>query len=319
VPAVDPRASGGGRPVEAAEAAEAEGATPVVAAEATWLVGDLLDELAPMIAGSGVPPDRALARDVIAAVLDRPRFWPSANRAAPVAGAEAAAMRAAASALASGAPFAYAVGRAAFRHLTLTVDRRVLIPRPETELLVDLALAATGGRGRVADVGTGSGAIALALAAEGRFDAIIATDVSEDALDVARTNVEAVPPERRRVLSFRAGDGLAPLAGERLTAVVSNPPYIAENERDTLPAAVRDWEPATALFGGPDGMTVVGRLIRDAGEVLEPGGVMLLEIDARRADATRALAETIGGWVDVEIRPDLTGRDRFLIARRATT
>lgn len=313
MPAADPRAArGGGHGSSAGEARTAEpGLTP--------RIGDLLDELASAIVGPGVPPDRALARDIVAAVLDRPRFWPSANRGEPVAPDDADAMRAAAAALAAGAPFAYAVGRAAFRHLTLRVDRRVLIPRPETELLVDLALAATGGRGRIADVGTGSGAIALALAAEGRFDAVIATDVSPEALAVARANVEAIPADRRGLLSFRLGDTLAPLAGERLTAVVSNPPYIAEHERDALPATVRDWEPATALFGGPDGMAIVTRLIRGAAGVLAPGGVMLLEIDSRRAAATRTVAETAGGWVDVEIRPDLTGRDRFLVARRATT
>ncbi|MEA3244572.1 MAG: methyltransferase, partial [Gemmatimonadota bacterium] len=179
------------------------------------VVGALLDELAPAIAGPGIPPDRALARDVVAAVLDRPRFWPTANRGESVAPADADAMRAAAAALASGAPFAYAVGRAAFRHLTLRVDRRVLIPRPETELLVDLALAATGGRGRVAEVGTGSGAIALALAAEGRFDAVVATDVSADALDVARANLDVIPAGRRALVSFRHGDVLGPLARER--------------------------------------------------------------------------------------------------------
>jgi release factor glutamine methyltransferase len=124
-------------------------------------------------------------------VLDVPRFWPVTNRDALVDATAVDEARHAAAMRAKGAPFAYAVGRAAFRHLTLAVDPRVLIPRQETEVLVDLVLEAEdGGRGTVVDVGTGSGAIALALATEGRFDRVIATDVSRDALAVA----EATPP-----------------------------------------------------------------------------------------------------------------------------
>ncbi|MEA3247608.1 MAG: hypothetical protein U9Q74_15755, partial [Gemmatimonadota bacterium] len=133
---------------------------------------------------------------------------------------------------------------------------------------------------------------------------------------VAGKNIEAFGLEER--IELRKGD-LLESVDEPIDLLVSNPPYIAEDERDALPAGVRDWEPATALFGGADGMAVITRLVEGAAGVLEPGGVMLVEIDARRAAATRELAETTGGWVDVEIRPDLTGRDRFLIARRATT
>ncbi|HVZ48534.1 MAG TPA: HemK/PrmC family methyltransferase, partial [Gemmatimonadaceae bacterium] len=170
--------------------------------------------------------------------------------------------------------------------------------------------------GRVADVGTGSGAIALALAAEGRFDAVIATDASADALAVAEENIAAIPADRRSLVTFRHGDLLAPLQGERLGAVVSNPPYIANSERSELPAAVRDWEPASALFAGDDGMDAIRRLVAGAADVLDPGGLLLVEIDSRRAAVARHLAETQGRWTDVHIRPDLTGRERFLMARR---
>lgn len=285
---------------------------------AAGTVGALLDELAAVLGGAGFPPERALARDLLAAMLDTPRFWPTAHRGDPVGEAHGAAARTAAAEMRRGMPMAYAVGKVAFRHLTLRVDPRVLIPRPETELLVDLALAATGGRGRVADVGTGSGAVALALAAEGRYDAVIATDVSVDALAVAEANLTAVPPERRSLVEFRAGDLLDPLHGAQLTAVVSNPPYIANHEREALPAAVRDWEPPSALFAGDDGMSAITRLVAGAADVLEPGGLLLLEIDSRRAAEARHLAETHGRWTDVQIRPDLTGRERFLAARRTT-
>jgi release factor glutamine methyltransferase len=213
-------------------------------------------------------------------------------------------------------PFAYAVGTAVFRHLTLQVDRRVLIPRPETELLVDLALAATGGRGRIADLCTGSGAVALALASEGSYECVIGTDISPDALDVARANLVAIPEDRRRLVDFRLGDLTEPLGAERVTAVVANPPYIAAAERAELPPSVRDWEPELALFSGDDGMQAIARIISGAADVVLPGGFLVIEIDARRSARAQALATTDGRWSDVQLRPDLTGRERFLAARR---
>jgi len=152
-------------------------------------LGTLLTELASGLEGAGVALARDEARDIVAAVLDVPRFWPNANKGALIDATAVEEARQAAAARARGAPFAYAVGRAAFRHLTLAVDDRVLIPRQETEVLVDLVLQAEeGGRGTLVDVGTGSGAIALALATEGNFDRLIATDVSLGALDVAQQN-----------------------------------------------------------------------------------------------------------------------------------
>ena len=155
-----------------------------------------------------------------------------------------------------GMPFQYAVRRADFRTLTLYVDERVLIPRPETEQLVELVLAATAGSGTIADVGTGSGAIALSLAAEGRYDKVIGTDISVDALAVARHNLRALPEERRGVVEFRSGSWCAPIAGEVLGALVANPPYIAPAEAGELPDLVRNWEPSFALFAARDGMAV---------------------------------------------------------------
>ena len=279
-------------------------------------VGGLLDELAVLLSGPAVPPDRGGARDLIAAFLDKPRFWPSANRSVALDEAMVVRARRAAASLREGMPFAYAVGTAAFRHITLQVDRRVLIPRPETELLVDLALAATGGRGTIADIGTGSGAVALALAAEGTFDQVIATDISPDALAVARANLAAIPEARRTVVDFRLGDLTEPLRGLRMTAVVSNPPYIAPAERAELPPSVRDWEPELALFSGDDGMQAIARIISGAADVVLPGGFLVIEIDSRRAARAQALAATDGRWSDVQLRPDLTGRERFLAARR---
>lgn len=230
-----------------------------------------------------------------------------------------AAIRAAAARRVQGEPLAYCVGRAAFRDLVLAVDRRVLIPRPETEVVVEAALRVTADRpgGVAVDIGTGSGAIALALATEGRFDRVIATDVSLDALAVARSNAEtvgvAVP------LEFRIGSDLAPVSelkpsGAPARVIVSNPPYIAYTEAVALPASVRAWEPPVALFADHDGMARYEALLAGAPAVLEPGGWVVLELDATRAERTADLARD-QGYDEVRLVQDLTGRNRVLLAR----
>jgi release factor glutamine methyltransferase len=222
----------------------------------------------------------------------------------------------------AGAPLAYAVGRAAFRHLTLAVDERVLIPRPETEVLVDLVLEglAEGDPGVVVDVGTGSGAIALALASEGagRVAGVIGSDVSSDALAVAAANARAVQGALRVPVSWRQGSYLAPVSGERgLSAVVSNPPYISYGEADALPSAVRSWEPSVALLAGDDGMAAIGAVVREAAGVLRADGLLAIEVDARRAGRAAEIVETDGRYHAVRVRLDLTGRERFVLARRS--
>jgi release factor glutamine methyltransferase len=278
-------------------------------------IAELLDQLSVELAGPGIPPARAEARDLIAAIVDKPRFWPSAHGAEELAPAVEDRIRAAAASLRGGMPIQYAVGTAAFRHLTLKVDRRVLIPRPETELLVEIVLILTTGKGTVADVGTGSGAIALALASEGEYDRVIATDVSAEALAVARENLAAIGVEKREVVEFRHGDLLAPLRGDRVRALVSNPPYISQAEADDLPASVRDWEPPLALLSGEDGMAAIRAIVRGAPDVLEPGGLLALEVDSTRAELAREAVEMDGRYRAVDVRMDLTGRARFVVAK----
>jgi len=280
-------------------------------------LGVLLTELAAGLEGAGVVLARDEARDIVAAVLDVPRFWPSANKAALVDATAAEEARRAATARAHGAPFAYAVGRAAFRHLTLAVDDRVLIPRQETEVLVDLVLQAEeGGRGTLVDVGTGSGAIALALATEGDFERVLATDVSRGALDVAERNAALVRDELRSPVEFLHGSLLAPIAGQRVRALVSNPPYIAFSELDELPASVRDWEPPLALLSGDEGLATTRTIVREAPSVLERGGLLALEVDTRRASLVVEALASNGSYHDVAVHLDLTGRERFVLARR---
>lgn len=278
------------------------------------VIADMAAVLQPALGDDAV----AEARELLALLHDMPRHWPTLSRDQELDAAQCDAARRAAAKRAAGAPLQYAAGRAAFRHLTLDVDERVLIPRPETEQLVEIVLDLTRHeRGGVAvDVGTGSGAIALALANEGRFARVIGTDVSLDALAVARANAERFAGRWCAALELRHGSLLGPVPEKGLRAIVSNPPYIAFEEAAALPTSVRDWEPAVALFSGQDGMAATVRLVRDAAASLAPSGVLALEVDIRRAATVAELAASHGSYVDVRVLLDLTGRERFVVARR---
>ena len=211
----------------------------------------------------------------------------------------------------AGEPLAYVVGNTGFRHLELATDRRALIPRPETEGLVELVLARQP-TGRVADIGTGTGCIAVALATEGRYAEVHAVDLSPEALQLAHANAAAAGA----VVRFHEGDLLAPLAGLGLDAVVSNPPYLTEGEYVDLDPSVREWEPRGALVSRSDGMEHTGRLLEEGLGVVRGGGWIFLEVDCNRAEAGAALARRFG-WGAVEVHRDLFGRDRYLVARRS--
>ena len=254
------------------------------------------------VAGAGTKPgDVWLQQDQEPAVALVERFWRAVERRS------------------SGVPFAYAVGRTGFRTLDLKLDPRALIPRPETEGLVDLVLGhlrATcnvqrGTWGALADIGTGCGCIALALAVEGAFERVIAVERSADAAALARENVALVRPPVP--VEVREGDLLAPLAGQRCRAIVSNPPYLTEAEHAELDPAVRLFEPREALVSGVDGLTATRALLAGARALLAPDGFVALEIDERRADAVRALALR-HDWSRVAVYDDLFGRPRFLLA-----
>jgi release factor glutamine methyltransferase len=270
-------------------------------------------EVAALLDHAGIEQSDSEARDLIAAVLDQPRFWPSQNGDELL---DCDRVRDAAQRRALGMPFAYAVGKAAFRHLTLVVDQSVLIPRQETELLVDIVLEASAGKGVAADVGTGSGCIALALATEGDFDRVIATDVSASAIAMTRLNARS-QCATRTVLDIRTGDLLTPLRrDDQVSVIVSNPPYIALSEIAELPSSVRDWEPHIALASENDGMAHTQHIIDAAPGVLRSGGILALEVDSRRA---RRVAQYIGAnktYADTKVHKDLTNRDRFVIATR---
>lgn len=251
--------------------------------EATRLVADLLD-LTPgevmLERGSVIEPDR--------------RRWID----------RAVARRA------QGEPLAYVTGVAGFRTLVLRSDSRALIPRPETEGIIDRALAVVPG-GHAADLGTGSGCLALSLRAEGRYRQVVAVDLARGALSLADQN-------RRRLgldVDLVLGDLTTPFAANSFDLLVSNPPYVSEPEYAELPPEVRDFEPRLALASGPDGLEASRRLLLDGLRVLRPGGWIILELASIRGDTLGQLASELG-WRDLRVDKDLFGRSRYLMARR---
>lgn len=278
-------------------------------------IGDLLAGCAAMLDAEGVSEAEREAREIVAAVLDVPRFWAASNAVADASPDVARAVIRAAMKRAAGAPLAYAVSRASFRHLTLQVDERVLIPRVETEILVERVLErCRGGARTIADIGTGSGAIALSLAFEHAFERVVATDISLDALAVASANAAAFAGKLRAPVEFRDGSLLAPLGGERMDAIVCNPPYISFAEIADLPGDVRDWEPCVALVCADDGLAVTRELVRHAADHLERRGLLAIEVDTRRAGTVAEMIAVDGRYAGVEVLLDLTGRERFVFA-----
>jgi len=212
-----------------------------------------------------------------------------------------------------GEPIQYITGETEFYGLPFLVTPDVLIPRPETEHLVEkvIELASDFAAPRIVDVGTGSGAIAVALAHKLPHASITATDISLRALALAEENAKSNGASIR----FLVGDLLAPTEGERFEIIVSNPPYVAMSDRDSLDVEVRDYEPALALFAGEDGLEVYRRLIPAAFEALTPGGFLVLEIGYSQSPAITELL-TCSGFQQIEFVPDLQGISRVACARR---
>ncbi len=218
-----------------------------------------------------------------------------------------------------GEPIQYVLGHWPFRTLDLAVDRRVLIPRPETEQVVEVALAEVDRSASagpvVVDLGTGSGAIGLAVAVERVRTAVWLTELDPDAMSVARANLAGVGRAATRVRIAEGSwfDPLPPELRGAIDVVVSNPPYVAEG--DEVDAVVGEWEPARALWAADDGLAEVRRIVAEAVEWLVPGGSLVVEIGSAQGERARDLAVD-AGYDDVEVLPDLSGRDRVLRARR---
>lgn len=217
-------------------------------------------------------------------------------------------------------PLQYILGRQAFRELDLEVGPGVLIPRPETERLCEVVLEWADGRDELEalDVGTGSGAIALSLLTEGPFSRCVGTDVSADALEFATRNRDAAGMASR--LELRRGRLFEPVKeGEAFDVVVSNPPYVAETEREGLQAEVIGFEPEEALFAGPDGLDAVREIVPGAAEVLREGGLFAVELGHGQADEVVQLVERDGRYRDVRVHEDLAGKRRIVSAIGAQT
>jgi release factor glutamine methyltransferase len=267
-------------------------------------VGDALDSAMIALRAVGCETPRLDAEVLLADVLGADRAALIADPGRELEPGEARRFQEAARRRREREPVAYIIGRRGFRTIELAVDPRVLVPRPETEHVVEAALALPRGA-RVVDVGTGSGAIALALKAERPDLDVLATDSDAAALDLARGNALRLGLD----VTFVQGDLLAGL--EPVHAVLSNPPYVADGAR-LMPEIAR-WEPPGALFAGPDGLAVVRRLVpaaRDAGARL-----LALEVGAGQAGAVAALVRA-AGFAAVEAVRDLAGIERVVVGRR---
>ncbi|MBW2233797.1 MAG: peptide chain release factor N(5)-glutamine methyltransferase [Deltaproteobacteria bacterium] len=282
--------------------------------ERVWTVLDLLRWTTDHFASRGIDTPRLDAEVLLAYALECDRLRLYVEYEKPVEEPERARFRALVQRRADERiPVALLTGTREFWSLSFEVTPDVLVPRPETETLVTAALERlpdAEAELRVLDVGTGSGAVALALATERPKARVVATDLSAAALAVAGRNAERLGLADR--VAFAEGDLFEPLAGERFDLVISNPPYIGRGEADSLAPELRH-EPESALYAGADGLEVLRRLVAEASDHLEAGGVLALEIDPRQAPALLQLC-TDAGLRDVRVHRDLAGRERAVSA-----
>ena len=266
-------------------------------------VRQALERTAERLDTAGCETPRVDAELLVAHVLGTTRSGVVADGDRPLTEAEAESLAALVERRSVREPLAYVLGEWGFRRLTLEVDRRVLVPRPETEIVVERCLARIGGlvAPRVLDVGTGSGAIALAIADEHPDARVTGIEISADALAVARANALRTG----LAVQFLQGDLFAGLPEGPWSLVVSNPPYVRADDADGLQPEVRDWEPAVALVA--EGATEA--VARGAGAVREPGGALVLEVADGDAARVAALLRKLG-YEDVNVTHDLTGRER---------
>jgi release factor glutamine methyltransferase len=281
-------------------------------ADKVWTPLALLGWTQGFFAQKGVDAPRLTAELLLAHALgcDRVRLYLDFDK--PLGDPELARYRELVRRRAEGEPTAYLLGAREFHGHRLAVDARVLIPRPETELLVEAGLAALPERGAALDLGAGTGAVAIALALGRPGARVTSVDVSPGALEVARANAAALGA----AVTFLEGDLFAPLpAGERFDLIASNPPYIPSGELAGLSREVRR-EPRLALDGGPDGLTILRRIVAGAPGWLAPGGTLLLEMHESHLEALPALCRA-AGFATAEARRDLAGLPRLTVARLA--
>ncbi|MBM6676166.1 peptide chain release factor N(5)-glutamine methyltransferase [Olsenella uli] len=288
-----------------------------------WTIKRVLDWTSGYLGRRGDEHPRLSAEWLLAAVTGLTRVELYVNFDRPLQPGELNEMHAAIERRAAGEPLQYVTGEMPFRHIVLRCERGVLIPRPETEVLVDAALegvdaAAGEGDVRVLEVGTGTGCIALSIASERPGTLVTATDLSPRAIELATRNREALGlDDAVDVVECDLASGVDPKLMGTFSVLVSNPPYIPTRVlADEVPAEVRDFEPELALDGGSDGLDVFRRLLDLAPEALAPGGMLAVELFEGALDAAAGLVRERDDWASVEVREDLTHRPRVLVAVR---
>ncbi|GAB4281076.1 MAG: peptide chain release factor N(5)-glutamine methyltransferase [Coriobacteriia bacterium] len=284
-----------------------------------WTVGEAMDWTVRYFEEKDVPQPRVSAEWLLSAATGLSRIELYAYRERPLTGDERATLRESVKRRAEGMPLQYVTGEVPFRTLVLHVRPGVFIPRPETEVLVEVGLEhlrGTSGSRVALDLCTGAGAVAVSLARECEGLRVWATDVSAEAVEVALGNSLRSGVADR--VSFLQGDLFEPLPSElrgRVELILSNPPYVPSEDLVDLPREVASYEPATALDGGLDGLDVVRRISAQAGAWLAPGGLLAIEVDSRTAGTAAAVLDE-SGFAGVFVRQDLTGRDRIVGGRQ---
>ena len=293
-----------------------------------WTIKRILDWTSGYLERKGDEHPRLSAEWLLAAVTGLSRVELYVNFDRPLEPAELSAMHEAIERRAAGEPLQYVTGEMPFRHIVLRCERGVLIPRPETEILVDAALEGVDAAGekdgdaaapvRVLEIGTGTGCIALSVASERPGTHVTATDLSPRAVELASRNREALGLEEAvDIVECDLASGVDPELMGTFSVLVSNPPYIPTDVlRDEVPAEVADFEPGLALDGGEDGLDVFRRLLDLAPAALAPGGMLAVELFEGSLEDAAALARARDGWASVEVREDLTHRPRVLVAVR---
>ena len=280
-----------------------------------WTVMDVIRASADYLCGKGLEHGRLDAEHLLAHVLGMGRLHLYLHFDRPLTLAERGCFKPLLRRRAAREPLQYILGSAPFRNLTLDVDRRVAIPRPETEYLIDV-LQRAAGADRVfesaLDMGTGSGAIALALSAEGVARSVTATDLSAAALAAARHNAAAAGI----TIDFREGRLLEPVADLSFDLILSNPPYLTEAEWGSAQPEVREWEPRMAMVGGEDGLEVIRDLVGGLDDLLLPGGWVGLEVGNTHSATVVGMLEAVPALGSVGVHDDLAGRQRYVLARK---
>lgn len=287
----------------------------------TWTIQKLLNWVAEYLGTKGIDSPRLSAELLLGYVLAKKRIELYTQFDQCVAEDQLTRLHNLVKRAGQHEPVAYVVGKTEFYSLELNVTPDCMIPRPETELLVERAIEFLRGRAGqqlVCDLCTGCGCIAIAIAKNCPTARIIATDISSDALKVAAQNVQKYQFGDR--IELLCGDLFEPatprLAGDKFDLIMCNPPYINAAEYETLAKNVIDYEPKLALFGGTDGLDVCRRVIKESGSFLKPGGALMLEIGFSQGRAIKELLEQTGTFAEIRIDKDFQNHDRIAIAKK---